>query len=387
MMLFVHDHTFVEHNGSYYTTGSLNQRVMDRYISYFDKVDVFATVRAAGLDDMSFVRAENKVAGLGFHLMPRRRSIGGLLSSMKPMEQEVRHAECVVVRMSLFGAIAVHYARKYRVPYLVEMVACPWDSLWYHSLKGKILAPFMTLLTKKICWQAPYVIYVTQKFLQRRYPTKGRQIGCSDVELTAVNPDVLSHRLGKIQKMGSATRPLHLATVANVAVRYKGQDYVIKAIAALRKRGIEFEYSLIGGGDPSRLQALAQMEGISDLVHIIGPVPHENVFDYLDGVDVYVQPSLQEGLPRAVVEAMSRGCPVVGSNAGGIPELLDDDCVFDKGSSASLEVILSSIDIAWMSEKAKTNYARACGFKKTILDEKRANFYREFAQYSKEIIR
>lgn len=386
-MLFVHNHTFVEHNGSYYTTGSLNQKVMNRYASYFGKVDIFATVRTAKTGDMTFVREENKVTGLGFHLMPKQRSLGDLLSSLKPLELEVKRAECVVVRMSLFGAIAVHYARKHHVPYLVEMVACPWDSLWHHSFKGKLLAPFMTLLTKKICWQAPYVLYVTQNFLQRRYPTKGRQIGCSDVELTTIDPDILNHRLDKIQKTDLTTRPLHLATVANVAVRYKGQDCVIKAITALRKSGIEFEYSLIGGGNSSRLQALAQTEGVSGLVHIIGPIPHENVFDYLDDVDVYVQPSLQEGLPRAVIEAMSRGCPVVGSNAGGIPELLDDDCVFTKGSLPDLETILSSIDISWMSEKAKTNYARACGFKKTILDEKRAKFYREFAQYSKEIIR
>ena len=44
-----------------------------------------------------------------------------------------------------------------------------------------------------------------------------------------------------------------------------------------------------------------------------------------DNIDVFIMPSLQEGLPRSMVEAMSRGCNVIGSRVGGIPELLDDN--------------------------------------------------------------
>jgi glycosyltransferase involved in cell wall biosynthesis len=52
------------------------------------------------------------------------------------------------------------------------------------------------------------------------------------------------------------------------------------------------------------------------------------VFDWLDAIDIYVQPSRQEGLPRALIEAMSRGLPAFGARTGGIPELIDEKFLF-----------------------------------------------------------
>ena len=64
------------------------------------------------------------------------------------------------------------------------------------------------------------------------------------------------------------------------------------------------------------------------------------MFEWLDDMDLYIQPSLQEGLPRAVVEAMSRGLPALGAHTGGIPELLGEDCIFPrKGVDAIAELL------------------------------------------------
>lgn len=376
-MLFVHDHTFLVKNGKYYTTGSLNQQVMDRYKQYFGSVKVFATTRASTQKDEPFFCPENCVDQIQFQLMPKKRSVSGLLESSRPLEKAVIESDYIVVRMSLLGAIAVHFARKHHKPYLVEMVACPWDSLWYHSLKGKCLAPFMTLLTKKICWQAPFVLYVTNNFLQHRYPTRGNSIGCSDVALNSIEETALEKRLNTIgSKLIDA--PLQLGTVANVAVKYKGQSTVIKAIAALKQQGIRCEYTLIGGGDCSRLLAVANDAGVAEQVHFVGPVPHEDVFSYLDKLDVYVQPSLQEGLPRAVIEAMSRACPIIGSSAGGIPELIDDDCIFHKGSTQQLAKLLQNISPKWMRVKAVNNFRSSQEYEKDKLEVRRERFYTNF---------
>ena len=49
------------------------------------------------------------------------------------------------------------------------------------------------------------------------------------------------------------------------------------------------------------------------------------IFEFLDSLDLYLQFSRGgEGLPRALVEGMSRGCPAIGSTVGGIPELLTE---------------------------------------------------------------
>ena len=69
----------------------------------------------------------------------------------------------------------------------MEVVGCPWDAYWNYSLKGKIVAPFATYMMKRRVKSAPFVLYVTNKFLQKRYPTKGKKINCSNVELAEEN--------------------------------------------------------------------------------------------------------------------------------------------------------------------------------------------------------
>ena len=88
-------------------------------------------------------------------------------------------------------------------------------------------------------------------------------------------------------------------------------------------------------------------------------MPHEKIFDYLDNIDIYIQPSKQEGLPRAFIEAMSRGCPSLGSKVGGIPELLNSDCVFHKGSVHEICELLKTLDTKRMLKEAKTNFEKS----------------------------
>ncbi|MEN2662796.1 glycosyltransferase [Lacticaseibacillus paracasei] len=380
-MLFIHDHTFLRNNGATYTTGSLNQGIMDRYLNWFSNVSVFATTRTTNVEkDVAFINEKNKVENIDFKLVQKSHSPLRLMQYAKLIEQAVRKADYVVVRMSIFGAIGVHYARRWHVPYLVEMVACPWDSLWYHGTKGKIVAPWMALLTKRVCKVAPYVLYVTSEFLQRRYPTNGLSVGCSDVDLPKVEEATLQRRLSKIQSKSQA-EPLRLVTVANVEVRYKGQETVIKAVSKLRQRGINVEYNLVGGGSSQRLEQLTKKLEIQDYVHFLGPQAHDDIFGILNRMDIYVQPSFQEGLPRAVVEAMSQGCPVIGSTAGGIPELLESDCVFQKGSVNQLVKAIVGFNQKKMETQAKRNYLKATEFEATQLEKCRTDFYTTFRNH------
>lgn len=71
------------------------------------------------------------------------------------------------------------------------MVACPWDALWnYGKFSKKIFALPTYLLNKTTIKKAPNVIYVSEEFLQKRYPTNGKNIGCSDVVLKDINSNV-----------------------------------------------------------------------------------------------------------------------------------------------------------------------------------------------------
>ena len=99
---------------------------------------------------------------------------------------------------------------------------------------------------------------------------------------------------------------------------------------------------------------------------------------FYDSLDIYIQPSKLEGLPRAVIEAMSRGCPVLGSDVGGIPELLDNECLFKKGSSKAIFESLLRMINSDISKYAKKNYEKANDYLLDKIETKRNNFYEKF---------
>src|SRR5699024_742855 len=135
-------------------------------------------------------------------------------------------------------------------------------------------------------------------------------------------------RLEKISRM-KKNEKIVIGTTAALDVRFKGQQYIIKALSELKKQGAtNFEYQLVGSGSASYLESVAKKYNISNQVKILGSMTHEDVFDWLENIDIYTQPSRQEGLPRALIEAMSRGLPSFGARTAGIPELLEDDFIF-----------------------------------------------------------
>ena len=102
----------------------------------------------------------------------------------------------------------------------------------------------------------------------------------------------------------------------------------------------------------------------------------------MDGVDIYLQPSLVEGLPRALIEAMSRGCPAVGSSVGGIPELLDRSMVFSHTNVEKFQEIILTLlnDKSLMLTEAKENFINAKKYESGSLDAKRKEFLIQFRE-------
>ena len=103
----------------------------------------------------------------------------------------------------------------------------------------------------------------------------------------------------------------------------KGHAVLIEALATVRDRG-GWRLAIAGRGEEEpRLRAQAAAAGIGERVHLLGF--RDDVADILAAGDLFAMPSLSEGLPLALVEAMSFGLPVVVSRVGGVPEVVTDD--------------------------------------------------------------
>jgi glycosyltransferase involved in cell wall biosynthesis len=380
-LLFTHDVPLLRREGRVYS--AMDKNVLLEKYSFLAEDIVFLCREAPALERMSEITYPH----FTFVPVPNLNSMPSLLRRFRQasriIEEAVAQADMGVFRMpSLISFLAAWHARRLGKPYMIEVVSCPWDALWNHSALGKAAAPLFTLAQRLLVRDAPYVLYESERFLQRRYPSRGRYVSCSDVELPEPQraaDEVLLRRMERIASLPSQA-PLVLGTAGALDVPYKGQRFVIRALACLRRRGMEFEYRLAGGGDTSALQGEADRLGVRDLVRVLGALPHEEMFGFFDGLDIYVQPSLQEGLPRAVVEAMSRACPALGSSAGGIPELFDPSCVFPRGDAEALELLLAALwqDRERLAAMARDSFARASAFRPAVLEQKRRAFYAAF---------
>ena len=200
-------------------------------------------------------------------------------------------------------------------------------------------------------------------------------LGCSDVELPSLSEDILIKRYDKIN---CKRDKIILGTAAFLDVEWKGQKYVIQALYDLKKKGItDFEYQMIGSGTGEKLYRLIKKMNMQQEIKIVGALEHEKVFEWLDNIDVYIQPSFQEGLCRSLLEAMSRACPVLASDVGGNKELVKETLLFKKGDAKEIENRLLLIHDMNLYELAKENFNNAKKYNAYILNHRRDKFYHE----------
>ncbi|MDX1365562.1 MAG: glycosyltransferase family 4 protein, partial [Arenibacter latericius] len=102
----------------------------------------------------------------------------------------------------------------------------------------------------------------------------------------------------------------------------KGYDYALQTCKLLKGKNIPFHYIIIGGAGNEELQFLIADLGLEGDVSLTEAVSPKEVFDLMRSSSLLLMPSLEEGIPNVVVEAMAIGLPVVSTDCGGIPELI-----------------------------------------------------------------
>lgn len=295
------------------------------------------------------------------------------------IETAMRTCDLVICRCPAISAFkAATVAKEIGKPYLAESMGDPWDAYWNHGFQGKLIAPYMFMKMKAVVKNANYAVYVTTEYLQRRYPCDNKSIAASNVLLEETTERILQKRIERLKDFDRHN--VTLMTTAAVDVWYKGQQYVIKSIPELNKAGIRVKYKIVGEGNRSFLESVARETGVSDQIEFLGRLPLSQVFELLDETDIYLQPSLQEGLPRSVIEAMSRGCVCIGARTAGIPELLEADWVVRRKSVKDLFTsIVKYVDTSYDTkvEIAQRNWNESKCYSTNVLDMRRNSYFKE----------
>ncbi|MGF1477460.1 MAG: glycosyltransferase family 4 protein [Geminicoccaceae bacterium] len=387
--VFFHDHRFVvDGEEQILSHGVFPYRIWQRYLIAFASLKVVARRREidSGLDPRRLSPSNGPNVSFEFvpsvndplrYLFGRQR----ILNRLKPM---VAQADAVICRLpSELGLLGTELAQMMGKPCAVELAGCPWDGMRSHgSLTGKFYGPIFTWRVKRAIAAASHVVYVTNGFLQRRYPTAGHWAAISNVDIPPPDAEALSCRLeGPIED----DRRLTFGTIGAISHRGKGIDVALRALAEARSQLPSFVYRVLGPGDPAPYRAVAEQLGLGEQVHFDGTLPGgEPVLRWLDQIDVYLQPSFHEGLPRAVIEAMSRGCTCLGSSVGGIPELLDQECLHTPGDHHQLarQLVHAGAGTDWRSDQARHNFETARRYGGDVLNQRRTAFWLDFGRHA-----
>lgn len=381
--IFCHDLPIYKDINGVYCSTTLTNSLFQRYFHVVDELIVATRVYPIDTTYEEMHQEKIDLPGLRFLDIPNVNTLHAVFHEIPMVRdwltREMKDVDIIIIRGGMMALLGVDAAKRLGKPYLTESGGCAWDSYWNHSLTGKLIAPYMEYRAKKDCRDAAFVIYVTEKWLQNRYPTNGISTHASNVYISNLTDDILEKRLAQIETK-DPSEPIVIGTTAAVNVRYKGQQYVIQAMGRLKDK-LNLRYELVGGGDQSYLRSVAEKAGVADRVIFKGQMTHAEVLDWLDGIDVYAQPSRQEGLPRALIEAMSRGCPAMGSTTAGIPELLEEDVIFHNGDVAAIARILQSMTKEYRVAKAKRNFAKAKEYDIHLLDARRERIYEQYRDF------
>jgi L-malate glycosyltransferase len=350
-----------------------------RYLKVFDRVCVVARVRDMPSVPTDWVRADGDL--VSFAAVPCY--IGPVQYFLKAsqvkrvMRTAVGDNDAVILRIPSRLATDIQpLLKRHNRPFAVEVVADPFDVFAPGSIDTPLRPFFRWWYTRNLqqdCAKATAAAYVTRLALQKRYPCPHFSRGISDVVL----PD---------ESIVAAPRPVRqglksvtLVFVGSMSQLYKAPDVLIKAVAVCAKQGLDLNLLMLGDGKyRAELEQLAKSQDISDRVKFLGQLAAgDAVQAQLDRADLFVLPSLTEGLPRAIIEAMARALPCIASQVGGIPELLSSEDLFAPGDVDALADKIKEViaDPERMAQMSARNLAKAQEYRDIVLKEQRIEFY------------
>lgn len=382
--IFCHDLPIYKDVNGVYCSTTLTDVLFTRYFHVVDELIVATRVYPI---ESTYVEAHQEkisLPNIKFLEFPNLNTPTGVIRlfpmAKRRLYDAMKDIDLIFIRGGILALLGVETARKLGKPYLMEAAGCAWDEYWNYSLSGKIIAPYMEWKVRQNIRDADYVIYVTEKYLQKRYPTNGISTYASNVILEKPQRDVLKKRLDKIVNTERKC-PIILGTTAGIDNKAKGQQYVIEAIGRL-KNEYDIYYELVGSGSGAYLRSVAKKYNVEDKIIFKGQMTHDEVLAWLDSIDIYIQPSMQEGLPRSLIEAMSRACPAIGSTTAGIPELLQENAVFKRGNVDSLIKVIKKLLKRDLRGDAQQNFKKSEEYEISLLNARREKLYE---QYRKQI--
>lgn len=373
-----------------YSDGKYANAFWSRYLDVFDEAVVIARVKRMDRVPEDWKRVDGgavTVAPVPYFVGPwqylrSRRSVRSAVRSA------VRAADAVILRLpgelaTCLEGMLLQAGR----PYGVEVVGDPYDVFAPGSVKS-VLRPLLRAWyprrLRRQCANACAASYVTEHSLQRRYPPP------ADAFATHYSSIELGDEafVAQPRPVAESKSEYALAFVGTLAQLYKAPDVLIDAVARCVSAGRDLRLTLVGDGKHrGELEQRAAAHGLAERVRFAGQLsPGPAVWAELDRADLFVLPSHQEGLPRAMIEAMARGLACIGSTVGGIPELLPSEEMVPPGDADALAERIGGVlsDPPGMARMSARNLEKARAYHAPVLRQRRREMYQHVREMTEQ---
>ena len=264
-----------------------------------------------------------QMAGMTIHRIPARKkewtrhTVVELLSfyrvamlRLPELMREIR-PDHVLAHFSVpAGWVAQRIKAVHGTPYSVVLHGS--DVPGYQPGRFGLIYPFLGCLVRTIWKRAHHVIAVSDEL--RDLALTAWPSGDISIVRNGVDTDLF--RPSERAAVSGCCRMICTAQL----IERKGIQHLISAVG---QQKAQCQLDIYGTG-PYRPVLVAQVQeaGLSDTIHFHGVVDRDALVAALQRADLFILPSLQEGLPLALLEAMACGLPVISTDVGGIPEIL-----------------------------------------------------------------
>lgn len=367
----------------YYGDLSFSYKTLKRYLSTFNSIVLVCRVQEKKIVDKNrFHRIDDK--NVTVYELPH---YVGLLEFMSVKSETITRISNLILNSNILnnyflcrlpgnvGNIACSILRENNLSYGVEVVGDPWDVFAPKSIQHPLrilLRYWFTYLLKKNVKYSKTVLYVTKHTLQKRYPSSPNSF------TTYASNVALNFDMALEPKKHQEKKKFTIVSIGSLDQMYKGPDILLKSLAICKIRNLNFEFLWLGDGSfKDQMINLALKLNLDSHVSFIGNVKTQKLISILKRSDLFVLASKTEGLPRAMIEAMSQGIPCIGTNVGGIPELLDCGVLVEPND---IEQLANRIMDFLNSKELYDNQALKClensnDYLPEILTARRHNFY------------
>jgi len=248
------------------------------------------------------------------------------------------------------GIATALVSRLIKKPFLIKVLGSDINELLGNRLRRKVIR---------------YALKKANRVIAVSNPLKWKvaELGISESKIK-VHPNGVDMRKFRTMDKISVRRKLGLPLDGQIIlfvgnlVPVKGVNYLLDALHSL----ISSEYErnplllIIGNGDQkTTLQSIAQNYKILEHVSFVGAKPHDEIPLWINACDILCLPSLNEGMPNVILEALACGKPVVASAVGGIPDMMkhgDNGFLVPPADPIELSrAIQSALEADWISSK------------------------------------